>query len=139
MTTVRERMTKDPVVLDAESTIADAARRMRDQDIGDVLVEMDSGYGIATDRDITVRAVAAGWDPEERTIADVASTGLEMVTPDDDLEEVVTRMREHDVRRVPVCETTDQRPVGILSMGDLAVMRDEDSVLADISAAPSNN
>lgn len=130
-------MTKDPVVLDARSTIADAARRMRDEDIGDVLVDLDGGYGIATDRDITVRAIAAGWDPEQKTIREVATTELDMVSPDDDVDEVIRRMREDDVRRVPVFE--NDQPVGILSLGDLAVMRDEGSVLADISAAPGNN
>lgn len=137
MTKIKERMTPDPVVLDAESTIADAARRMRDQDIGDVLVSLEGGYGIVTDRDIAVRSVAAGWDPEERTVGDIATTELDIVSPDDDLGEVVERMREDKIRRVPVCEGDEI--VGILSIGDLAVMKDKDSALADISAAPGNN
>lgn len=137
MTAVREKMTKDPVVCESTDTLTDAAKKMRDHDIGDVLVKLDGSYGIVTDRDIVVRAVAKGLAPNEVSLGDVATRDLDAVTGDDDLEEVIERMVNDDIRRVPVIE--DGTPVGILSLGDLAVMRDPDSVLADISAAPSNN
>lgn len=137
MTKVREKMTTDPVVLDSTATIADAARKMREHDIGDVLVRIDGSFGICTDRDIVVRAVADEKGPTSVTLGDVATRDLETVSPDDELEQVIRDMGERDVRRIPVCE--DGTPVGILSIGDLAVMRDEDSLLADLSAARSNN
>ncbi|MBW3665248.1 MAG: CBS domain-containing protein [Actinobacteria bacterium] len=130
-------MTTDPVICESTDTLADAAKRMRDEDIGNVLVKMDGSFGIVTDRDIVVRAIAEGIAPESGTLGDVASTDLDTVGPDDDLDEVVRQMREDKIRRVPVME--DGHPVGILAIGDLAVMRDEDSALADISAAPGNN
>lgn len=137
MTTVREKMTKDPVILDAGATLSEAAQQMRQHDIGDVLLELDDGYGIVTDRDIVVRALADGRSPDECTLEEIATTDLESVDADDDLEEVIREMVEDDIRRIPVMEGDEI--VGILSIGDLAVMRDPDSVLADISAAPSNN
>lgn len=137
MTKVREKMTTDPVVLEGTTTIADAARHMRDHDIGDVLVRIDGSYGICTDRDIVLRAVAEEKAPTSVTLGDVATRDLETVSPDADLEQVIRDMDERNVRRIPVCE--DGSAVGILSIGDLAVMRDADSLLADISAAESNN
>jgi CBS domain-containing protein len=136
--TVRDIMTKDPIVCETTTTVMEAARRMRDADIGDVLVINDNDpYGIVTDRDIVVRALAEGKGPEETTLGDIATMELDTVSPDDDAKEVVRRMVRDDVRRVPVVE--DNVFVGILSMGDLAIEMDPDSVLADISAAPANN
>lgn len=134
MTKIRDVMTKDPITLAASTSLVDAATRMRDADIGDVLVDNDGTLGIVTDRDITIRAVAEGTI--ERTLGDVASFDLDTVGPDDDLDEVVKDMRKDAIRRVPVLE--DGTAVGILAIGDLAVIRDERSALADISAAPSN-
>lgn len=133
--TVQEHMTTDPIVLESTQSITDAARRMRDDEVGDVLVKEDGRLcGILTDRDIVVRSIAEGRDPEATTLADVCSEELYTVGPDDTLDDVVATMRDHAVRRVPVVE--DGVAVGILSMGDLAVKRDPDSALADISEAP---
>lgn len=137
MTTVRDKMTSDLCVLDATNTLTDAARAMRDRDIGDVLVRVGGGLGIVTDRDIVVRAVAENRSMDDTKLDEIATTEVQSVAPGDDLDDVVSTMRQHDIRRVPVCEGDE--PVGILSMGDLAVMRDEDSALADISAAAPNN
>ena len=137
MTTVREKMTKDLVILDADTNLFDAARSMRDEDIGDVLLDLDGAYGIVTDRDIVVRALAERKDPTDTRLRDIATTDLETVQADADLDEVIRDMAERNIRRIPVMENEDL--VGILSLGDLAMLRDEDSVLADISAAPANN
>lgn len=137
MATVQDHMTKDPVICQSTDTLTTAAQRMRDEDIGDVLVKMDGSFGIVTDRDIVVRAVAEGIAPEQTTLGQIATRDLEIVAASDELDDVVRRMREKDIRRVPVCE--DDQPIGILSIGDLAVIRDEGSALADISAAPPNN
>lgn len=134
---LRDVMTKDPVVLPPTTTLGDAARRMRDDAIGDVLIE-DAGElrGLVTDRDIVVRAVAEGRDVTTTTLADVCSPDLVTLTPSDAVEDAVRLMTEHAVRRVPVVE--DGRPVGIVALGDLAVERDPDSALGDISAAKPN-
>lgn len=135
MTTVREIMTKDPVTLPASASISDAAKEMKKGDMGDVLIDNDGTLGIVTDRDIAVRAVADG--KFDVTIGDIGTFDLDTVKPDDDVRQVIKDMRQDDIRRVPVVE--DGTAVGILSLGDLAVIFDDDSVLADISAAPGDH
>ncbi|MFY9776231.1 MAG: CBS domain-containing protein [Trebonia sp.] len=134
---VREIMTSAPVALRPSQPLTEAGRAMRDQGVGSVLV-VDNGQlkGLVTDRDIVVRAVADGRDPGKTTIAEVCSPDLVTAAPDDDADTAVRRMREHGVRRVPVVQ--DGRPVGVLSLGDLAIERDERSALADISAEAPN-
>jgi CBS domain-containing protein len=111
---------------------------MREADIGAVLVE-DKGRlaGILTDRDIVVRAVADGRGPDEVRAEEIYTPDPVTLTPDRSLRDAARFMREHDVRRVPVVQ--DGRPVGIVSLGDLAIELDTDSALADISSEPSNN
>jgi CBS domain-containing protein len=135
---IREVMTPDPTALPATSSIADAARAMREMDIGDVIVldEQSSLCGIVTDRDIVVRAVADDCDPSEVRLGDICSRDVTAVRPGDAVGDAVRTMRENALRRLPVIE--DGRPVGIVSLGDLAMERDPDSALARISAAPPN-
>ncbi len=83
-----------------------------------------------------IRAIAEGRSPTETTVGDIASREIATVGPNDDVAEVVRTMRSQAVRRIPVVE--DGRPVGAVSIGDLAIERDSDSALADISAAPPN-
>jgi CBS domain-containing protein len=132
--TVEEIMTRDPRTVDASDTIVDAARVMRDSDIGDVVV-MDGGQvsGIVTDRDVVVRGVADGRDPEATSVGEVCTTGVETIEPEASVDDALRLMREKDIRRLPVAK--HGRPVGIISLGDLAVEREPDSTLADISAA----
>jgi CBS domain-containing protein len=130
-------MTPDPVALPGSATVHEAARAMRDQDIGDVIVvENNQVCGIVTDRDIVVRTVAEARNPAATTLADICSHTLTTVAPTDSVEQAVRLMREKAIRRLPVVE--DGRPVGIVSLGDLAVERDPDSALGEISAAPPN-
>lgn len=134
---IREVMTSDPVTLPASSSLVEAARQMKQQDIGDVLVvDGDTVRGIVTDRDIVVRAIAEGRDPNGTSLRDVCSDQVVSLSPDDTVESAVRLMRERAVRRLPVVE--GGRAVGIVSIGDLAVDRDPDSALADISAARGN-
>lgn len=134
---VREVMTRDPVTLQANETLVEAARKMRDADVGDVLV-MDGSRlkGIVTDRDITIRGVANGKDPNRSTLSEVCSPRLVSIPADRPVEEAVQMMRENALRRLPVVE--GDKPVGIVSLGDLAVDLDSRSALADISAAEPN-
>jgi CBS domain-containing protein len=132
--TVEEIMTSNPRTVNADDTVVDAARVMGDNDIGDVIVTEDGQVsGILTDRDIVVRAVAEGRDPESTKVADICTTGVEAIEPEASVDDALRTMREHDIRRLPVVK--NGRPVGIISLGDLAVEREPDSTLADISAA----
>lgn len=134
---VHEVMTDAPVTVAPQATLTEAARLMREHDIGDVLVTEDSQLrGIVTDRDIVVRAVADARDSTATTVGEVCSRDLIEVNPNDDAERVLLLMRARSVRRVPVVE--EGRVVGILSLGDMAVDRDPQSVLADISASDPN-
>jgi CBS domain-containing protein len=101
-----------------------------------VVTESDRVVGVLTDRDIVVRAVADGRNPTEVLAGELSSSDVITVSPDDDVERVIGIMRECAIRRVAVVE--NGTPLGIASIGDLAIGRDRDSALADISAAPAN-
>ena len=135
--TLRDVMTANPRTVDVDDAIIDAARLMRDEDVG-ALVVTEGGQvnGILTDRDIVVRAVADDRDADQTTVGEIASRELVALSPDDPLERAIEAMRERSVRRLPVVENGD--PIGIVSLGDLAIERDSESVLAGISAAPAN-
>lgn len=135
---IREVMTQNPELVSGDTTVAEAAKLMRDKDFGGVLCG-DGGEvsGFVTDRDIALRVVAEGKDPNSTTVSEIATTDLHTLSPDDSVEDAIELVREHNVRRVPVVEGA--KPVGIVSIGDLAIERDENSALADISAASENN
>jgi CBS domain-containing protein len=134
---IRELMTPTPVALPGTASVHEAARAMRDADIGDVIViENDRVCGIITDRDIVVRTLAEARDPATTTLADICRHPLLSVSPTDSVEEAVRLIRTHALRRVSVVE--GGQPVGIVSLGDLAVERDPGSALGDISSAPPN-
>jgi len=134
---IREVMTSDPVTIGASATIQEAAQAMRQADIGDVIVMQDSKVcGILTDRDIVVRALADGKDPKSTRVQEICTRELATLSPSDSVDDAVEVMRQQAVRRVPVVE--GKKPVGVVSLGDLAVERDRRSALADISAAPAN-
>jgi CBS domain-containing protein len=136
--TVREVMTPNPLAIGGTSTVTEAARVMRDNDIGDVLVLDGSRLaGILTDRDVVVRGVAADCDPKMTRAGDICSRVVTTVHPETGVGEAVRLMREHAIRRLPVVDE-DGSLVGIVSLGDLAIDIDKPSVLAQISAAPPN-
>ena len=136
---IRDVMTPNPHTVAADATLQDAAREMQQDDIGAVLVR-DNGAvaGILTDRDIVVRAIAEGRDPSSTKVGDVATRDVKTLTPDSTVEDAIRIVREQNVRRIPVVDDSGQ-PQGIVSIGDLAIERDTDSALADISSAPPNN
>lgn len=130
-------MTPGPISVTIDSTLLDAARMMRDEAIGDVLVVDDEGVrGMVTDRDIVVRGLAEGRDPSSTPVIEVCSEELVTVQEDESVQRAVELMREHALRRLPVCRGDEV--VGVVSLGDLAIERDPTSALGDISAAPSN-
>jgi CBS domain-containing protein len=131
---IRDVMSSNLVTVGMGQTVIDASKAMRDNDVGDVIVvEGDQLLGILTDRDIVVRVLAEGKSPNAPA-SEIATTELTTLSPDDDAVEAVERMRGEAIRRVPVVE--DGRPVGIVSLGDLAQSRDPSSALSDISSAP---
>jgi CBS domain-containing protein len=136
-TPIRDLMTPDPVTCSSSTTVQEAAQLMRDDDIGDILVE-DQGElrGIVTDRDLVVRVLAENVGATTVSIGAIFSGDLHTLTPDDDLDDAVELLRDHAVRRVPIVE--NGAAVGILAIGDLAVLRDQASALADISASLGN-
>ena len=134
---IREVMTQNPECVSGDTPVADAAKLMRDKDFGGVLCGNGELTGFITDRDIALSVVAQGKYPASTTVSDVATTNLHTLSPDDSVEDAIELVRKHNVRRVPVIEGA--KPVGIVSIGDLALERDEDSALADISAEPANN
>jgi CBS domain-containing protein len=136
--TLRDVMSPTPVTVPTTATVADAAARMRDAEIGDVLVlDGNQVHGIVTDRDIVVRAVAGGLDPASTSVRDVCTSGIATLAPDDDVKRATEMMAERAVRRIPVVE--NGVPVGIVSIGDLAIESNGEKALADISAAKPNN
>jgi CBS domain-containing protein len=136
---VAEVMSTQLVTVSSDATVVEAARLMRDHDIGPVLVmDGDELRGILTDRDITVRAVAEGRDVATTPVSEVVSQSLTTVSSSDALDTAAETMRGEALRRVVVVE--GGRPVGMLSLGDLAqsdeAADDAGIALSDISAAP---
>jgi CBS domain-containing protein len=136
--TISQVMTTDPWTVQEDAPIQEAARIMRDADIGDVIVLRGDGSvcGIVTDRDLVVRALAEGADPKA-TVAEVCRHSVVSISSGDPVDQASPLMREYNIRRLPVID--DSRLVGIVTLGDLAIDRDPKSALADISKAPPNN
>jgi CBS domain-containing protein len=134
---VRDVMTVVPETVGATASLRDAAAIMGRADVGDVLVvEGEDLLGVLTDRDIAVRAVGGGRDISTTLVGDVYTPGAVTISPAATVHEAIELMREHDVRRLPVVD--ERRPVGVVSIGDLAVSREPASLLADITVAPPN-
>jgi CBS domain-containing protein len=136
--TVRDLMSQQLITLESSLPVAEAARQMLAADIGAVLVE-DNGKlsGIVTDRDIVIRAVAQGRDVEGTPLSSISSSDLTTVSPDAPLDQAIELMREKAIRRVLVTDSQD-RAVGILSLGDVSAVGDTGAVLGQISMAPPN-
>ncbi len=136
--TVSDVMTPRAIAIPTTASTIEAAEQMRVNGVGDVLVVEDGRVqGMVTDRDLVVRVLANGRAPEATTVGDVCTRDLVAVFPDMTVEEAVLLLRQHAVRRLPVLGT-DSQAVGMVSIGDLAVSEDPESVLAEISAAEPN-
>ncbi|GJF26330.1 MULTISPECIES: CBS domain-containing protein [Streptomyces] len=133
---VRDVMSPATVAVEPMTTVTRAARLMREENVGDVLVTYDCDlFGLLTDRDIVLRSVAAGRDPDDTTVGSVCTPPpVVTLAPEDSTEHAVDLMRRHAVRRLPVVEHGGV-PVGVVSLGDLAGTEDPHSALADISTA----
>jgi CBS domain-containing protein len=117
---VRDAMTSNPRSIEPSTMVADAAKLLKAEDVGSLpIVEGDQLVGMVTDRDIVIRVVAEGKDPQSTTVGEVASRDLVTVDPEQDLDEALRLMAQHQVRRLPVAEE-DGRLVGILAQADVA-------------------
>jgi signal-transduction protein with cAMP-binding, CBS, and nucleotidyltransferase domain len=129
---VRDVMTPGPIGVDYHQSVGEAARAMRDWGVGAILV-VSSGslYGLVTDRDLVVRAVAEGRVADE-PVGPLSSGNLIGVDADADVHEAMRLMRQHAVRRLPVLE--GGQVAGIVSLGDLAMQDEPDLAFAQLSA-----
>jgi len=133
--TIDSVMTPTPAVVPAAMTLHEAARAMRDLDIGTLLVmQGQEVVGLVTDRDLVVRGLASEAAVEH--VGECCTGQLVTVAPDDSVAEAVTLMRTYAVRRLPVVR--ENEVVGMVSIGDLAVSNDPSSALADITRAEPN-
>ena len=134
-TKVRDAMTPGVRAVAPTDSVMEAARTIKEQDVGSLpVVEDGRVVGIVTDRDIVVRAVAEGVDPRTATVGDVASGDLVTVEPDEDLDDALKLMAQHRVRRLPVVE--NGRLVGVVAQADVALEandKDAGEMLAEIS------
>jgi CBS domain-containing protein len=118
---VKEVMTRGVECVPPDSTLQEAARKMRDLDVGPLPVcDHDRLAGMLTDRDIVVRAIAEGRDPKTTKVRDAMTEGIDYCFEDDDVATAAQQMREKQIRRLVVLNR-DKRLVGIVSLGDLAV------------------
>jgi CBS domain-containing protein len=137
--TISEIMTSEPVKVSSSAPVTEAAKKMREANVGAILVE-DGGQvgGVITDRDIAIRVVAEGRDPANTPISTVYTKDIVTLMVDDEVDRAIDLMRERTVRRMPIRDRSGL-VIGIVSLGDLAIERDPQSVLGCISAAPPND
>ena len=122
---ISEIMTREVDLIDPNAMIREAAKRMREDNVGALPVgENDRLVGMVTDRDIVVRAVAEDRMPSQTSVRDVMSEKIFYCFEDNDLEAAAQCMADHQVRRLPVLNR-DKRLVGIVSLADLARAGDE--------------
>jgi CBS domain-containing protein len=120
-TKVADVMTDRPRAVTKETTIREAARLMGEEDVGALPIVGDSTrlVGIVTDRDIAVRAIGRGLDPEQTSVGQIASAEVYVLTPDDDLDDALETMARAQVRRIPVV-VRENELVGMISQADIA-------------------
>ena len=121
MTVARDLMTPDPTCVREDQTLAEAARMLRDLDVGSLPIcgNDDRLKGMLTDRDIVVKCIAAGGDPKTATAGSLAEGKPVTIGADDDIREALEMMQQYQVRRLPVIDGHDL--VGIISQADVAL------------------
>jgi CBS domain-containing protein len=120
MTTAREIMTPGAECVGENDTLAQAAKKLRDLNIGSMPICGEDGRlkGMLTDRDIVVKCIAEGGDPSSATAGSLAEGKPVTIGADDSIEEALETMKKHQVRRLPVIDGHDL--VGIVSQADVA-------------------
>jgi CBS domain-containing protein len=124
---IREVMTPAPETIQADRPATEAAQKMKEADAGMIPVMTNGNLlGTVTDRDIALRIVAEGKDPQSTLVGEIASTDPITVAPDEDLDAALEKMAKHQVRRLPVVE--DGRLIGVVAQADVAREGDEKDV-----------
>lgn len=127
---VKDVMTKNVAYVNPNATISETAQLMQQHNVGSIPVCDQSGVvGIVTDRDIVVRTVAHGKNPQQTHVTDIMTTGIKTVTPDMEMNDVAQQMANSQIRRVPVIENNTL--VGIVALGDVATDCKYDTEVAD--------
>jgi len=122
---IQEVMTSNPCSIDADKPVSYAAKMMKDEDVGFApIVEGDKLIGTVTDRDIAMKVVAEGRDPQSTTVREIASTNLVTIDPQQDLDDALRLMASNQVRRLPVVEE-DGKLVGVVAQKDVAEQGDD--------------
>ena len=116
-----EIITRDVETIGPETTVREAAQRMRSMDVGSLPVcDGANLLGMITDRDITIRAIADGRDPAQTPVKDAMTPNVEYVFEDEDVQRAAQIMQDKQIRRLPVVSRGDKRLVGIVALGDIA-------------------
>ncbi|MBC7854390.1 MAG: CBS domain-containing protein [Pirellulaceae bacterium] len=128
---IRDVMTRDAESTRPNAALQEVAARMQELDVGSLPV-CDNGrlVGMITDRDITVRSVSQGHDPQSDLVAAVMTPGITCCFEDQSVEEAAKLMTDHQIRRLPVL-SRDWRLVGIVSLGDLALQTGDDELVGE--------
>jgi len=142
MTTARDIMSGSAECARTSDTLADAAKKMKDLDVGALPIcgDDDKLHGMITDRDIVVDCVASGGDPQTATVQEYCSAETVTIGADDSVEETLQTMIDKGVRRLPVID--GHQLVGIVTQADVAKNLSDDQIgklVEAISAAPANN
>ena len=136
MQLINEIMTPDVATIGPDETVQRAAQLMDELNVGSIPVfEGERLVGLVTDRDIVVRAISVGKTPADTKVNEVMSAGIEYCFMDEQVDDVMERMRELQVRRMPVMDRSTGKLAGILALGDLATKHsaEVDRTLSEIS------
>ncbi len=122
---ISQVMTQDVRIASPDDTLQMAAQMMKDCDFGILPIEEnDQLVGMLSDRDITIRAVAEGFDPDKHQVREIMTKNVQYIFQDQSIEEAAQMMSDLKVRRLPVVDSKEHL-VGIISLGDLAVSDDD--------------
>ena len=135
MTTSRDVMTKNPACAVPEDSVADVARLMKDKDVGPVpIVESHDSkklIGIVTDRDLAIKVVAEGRDPQSTRVRDVMTSDVVTCRDDDDINVALNAMSTHQLRRIPVVDNGNML-LGIIAQADIATRMNEPAKTGEV-------
>ena len=137
MQTIQDVMTRDVQSITPQETVQRAAQMMDELNVGAIpVLDGQKLVGMITDRDITVRATAAGQAPDSTRVGDVMSTDVRTCSPNQTVDEVLGQMGDVQIRRVPVIDENSQEVIGIVSMGDMATKHSAgvDRALEEVSS-----
>jgi CBS domain-containing protein len=135
----KDLMSKKPEFLPPSATLKQAADQMRTHDYGFIPVgENDRLIGVVTDRDIAIKAVAEGWDPNKITLKDIMHKGIFYCLETDKLEKIILQMEKLQVRRLIVLNE-QKRMTGIISLGDIATKSKNAKLCFELTEAVSHH